>query len=78
MNGNGKTVERSDPPPLVSVNDEDDDEEEWMTDSPPDIVSLNPLLKGHGDEMDEEADEDELVMTTPSKPSRSGRGQKRR
>ena len=80
MNGNGKTVERLDPPsPLAPVDDADDDEEEWMMDSSPDIVLLNPSSKGHGDEMGEEEDEDdELMMATPSKPSRSGRAPKRR
>jgi len=63
---------------LVSVNDEDDGKEEWMVDSSSDIVWLNPLPKGPGDEMDEEGDEDELMMTTPSKHLTTGRGQKRR
>jgi len=77
MNGNGKTVERPDPlPPLASVNDEGVGEEEWMMDSPPDIVLLNPSSKRRRVEMDE--DEDELVMTTPSKPSISSKGPKRR
>ena len=79
MNGNGKTVERLDPPPsLVSVNDEDDGKEEWMVDSSSDIVWLNPSPEGPGDEMDEEGDEDKLMMTTPSKHLTTGRGQKRR
>jgi hypothetical protein len=79
-NGDGKTVERAEPPllPLAAVNEleEDDGEEEWMVNSSPDIVLLNPSSKGRdvSDEMDDE--EEEETMATPSKPSRSGRGRK--
>jgi hypothetical protein len=88
-NGNGKTTERAEPPPsspLAFVNEKEDDgdgEEEWMMDSSPDVVLLNPSSKRRGvndemvDEEDGEKDEDELMMATPSKPSRAGRGRKR-
>jgi hypothetical protein len=83
-NGNGKVVEKPEPPPpLAPLNDDDDGEEEWLMDSSPDIVLLNPPLKGRGgrmnDEVDGDEDEDDLmIVATPTKPSRSGRGQKRR
>ena len=87
-NGNEKMVERAEPPPppLAPMNeleedDDDDGEEEWMMDSSPDIILLNPSSRGRavGDEMDEdEQEEDEVVMmATPSKPSKGGRGRKR-
>jgi hypothetical protein len=82
-NGNGKTMERVEPPPLplAAVNEleEDDGEEEWMMDSSPDIVLLNPSSKGRdvSDGMEDEEEEEEETMATPSKPSRSGRGRKR-
>lgn len=85
-NGNGKTVERAEPPASspsapVSEKEDDDGEEEWMMDSSPDVVLLNPSSKRRGvnDEMGDEEDgeEDELMMVTPSKPSRAGRGRKR-
>jgi len=85
MNGNGKMVEKPEHPPLAPLNEHDDDEEEWMMDSSPDIVLLNPPLKGRGGRMNDEADEgedegeDELMMVaTPTKPSRFDGARKRK
>lgn len=52
--------------------DEDDGEEEWMMESsPPDIVFLNPTRSPNGVVEMDGSDDDEGVLATPSKPSRT-------
>uniref|UniRef100_A0A8H7XWD1 DNA replication regulator Sld3 C-terminal domain-containing protein n=1 Tax=Psilocybe cubensis TaxID=181762 RepID=A0A8H7XWD1_PSICU len=56
----------------IKGTEEDDGEEEWMmASSPPDIVFLNPTRDPDGVAEMNGSDDDERVLATPSKPSRS-------